>query len=63
MEDLFSGANYRNLKRATESLRAWDEEQNLDGSLLDEFEKALEEQCGDQVDGSVESGNCSSLGA
>ena len=62
MEDLFSGANYRNLKRATESLRTWDEAQNSGETMLAEFERALGEACEGQAAGSVEAGTCSNLG-
>lgn len=41
MDDLFSGANFRNLGRARDSLEEWDE----DGTKLGEFEAAYKEAC------------------
>ena len=41
MNDLFSGANFRNLSRARESLEEWDE----DGSRLDRFEASYGAAC------------------
>ena len=41
MDDLFYGANYRNLERAKGSLEEWDE----DGSKLDDFHAAFDAAC------------------
>jgi hypothetical protein len=41
MDDLFAGANYRNLTRAQESLEEWD----VEGTRLAAFDAALGEAC------------------
>lgn len=57
MDEIFSGANYRNLKRATLSLRDWDPGQNQ----LETFEAVLKAACGEQAPGSVERSSCEML--
>jgi hypothetical protein len=61
MDDIFSGANYRNLKRATESLEDWSGADSRDDGALDAYRAALSAACDRQVAGSSEQTNCRSL--
>ena len=57
MNELFSGANYRNLKRATDSLLSWDP----DRSRLAGYAAALESACMAQASGSPDRISCEAL--
>jgi hypothetical protein len=61
MEDIFSGANFRNLERAAGSLGDWRGERPDDTSVLAEFEAALRQACSAQAAGSTERSNCGTL--
>ncbi|NNJ79716.1 MAG: thioredoxin family protein [Xanthomonadales bacterium] len=61
MSEIFSGANFRNLERAAESLGEWAAEYHPDESVLADFDAAVAALCEAQAEGSVERGNCSSL--
>ena len=61
MDDLFSGANYRNLERATGSLRGWDEQHAAGSDPLAAFQAALLAACGRQKEDSSELRNCRAL--
>jgi hypothetical protein len=61
MGEIWSGANFRNLKRATGSLEAWESEQHPDEKLLADFRIAMEAACGAQPSGTPEQANCTAL--
>lgn len=61
MDEIFSGANYRNLERATGSLRGWDEAHAAGRDPLAGFEAALLAACGRQAEDSSELRNCRAL--
>ena len=61
MADIFSGANFRNLQRATVSLDEWDSEYHPDASKLTDFTAVLEIACARQEQDSQELASCSGL--
>ena len=61
MNEIFSGANFRNLERASGSLRTWRDEHTAGVDTLAPFRAALRQACDAQSAGSVERTNCSSL--
>lgn len=61
MNEIFSGANFRNLERAANSLEEWAAEHHPDEAVLADFKAALEALCETQPEDSVEYQNCSTL--
>lgn len=61
MEELFSGANFRNLSRANTSLLEWSRDQLAEPSALDEFRASLQSVCEQQAQDSPEQLKCLSL--
>ena len=61
MEEIFSGANFRNLERAAGSLGTWRDANAAAPDVLAPFDSALRSACAAQADGSAERANCRSL--
>ena len=61
METLLSGANFRNLERASAALRQWDGAYHSAQSALGAFRKAIADYCGGVNAATEESGRCDSL--
>jgi hypothetical protein len=61
MDEIFSGANFRNLLRASDSLRDWGEEHDPDGAVLNAFRAELQLSCSAEAPKSMAGANCRSL--
>ena len=61
MDEIFSGANFRNLKRAAESLDTWAAEYHPDQPVLADFHTAIDSACAVQATDSTERSNCLTL--
>ncbi|MEE4217781.1 MAG: thioredoxin family protein [Xanthomonadales bacterium] len=61
LDELFVGANFRNLQKTSAALEKWDREQHPEQSALSGFQLQLEDLCSVQPADSVELGNCRSL--
>jgi thiol-disulfide isomerase/thioredoxin len=61
MEELFSGANFRNLSRANTSLGEWDRDHHPQASALGEYRASLQSLCKQQAQDSPEQTRCTSL--
>lgn len=62
LDDLFVGANFRNLQKTTAAFENWAGEYHPEESVLAGFKAQVEQRCNEQPAGSSELANCQSLG-